>query len=124
MRKRRPQDCFGRWTEEEDELVRELFLRPGGIAEIMEATGRTPKAIRFRASRLGFRGPNNQRYVMKEKFKDPPPGRTDLLKSMRCPGNGKGCGYLLRKEMVPSGYGYIAPGKFDLVCVAGHRFRL
>jgi hypothetical protein len=124
MRKKRPQDCFRRWSEKEDELVRELFLRPGGIAETMEATGRTHKAIRFRASRLGFRGPNNQRYVMRDKFKNPPPARPDLLESMKCPGNGRGCGNLLRREMVPSGYGYIAPGEFDLVCVAGHRFRL
>ena len=61
---------------------------------------------------------------MKDKIKDPPPARTDLLESRKCPGNGKGCGYLLWKEMVPSGYGYIAPGEVDLVCVAGHRFRL
>ena len=124
MRKRRPQDCFVRWTDDEDELVRELFLQPGGLEEIAAVTGRTPQAIRFRAYRFGFRGPNNQRYVMKEKFKDPPPARTDLLESMKCPGNGKGCGNRLWEEMVPSGYGYLAPGKFDLVCVAGHRFRL
>lgn len=126
MKKRRPQDCFGRWTEEEDQLLRELHCQRGGLEEVAETTGRTIGAIRYRGYVLGLRGPN-QRYVTKVKkegFQDPSPARTDLLESMKCPGNDRGCGYLLRREMVPSGYGYIAPGKFDLVCVAGHRFRL
>ena len=123
MKRKRPQDCFGRWSDADDELVRELFRQPGGIAEIVETTGRTLNAVRFRAYRLGFRDPD-RRYLRSEKYQDPPPARTDLLSSMICPGNGKGCGNRLWEEMVPSGYGYIVPGKFDLVCAAGHRFPL
>ena len=123
MRKKRPQDCFGRWSAEDDERVRELYRQPGGPREIEEETGRTLKAVHYRAYRLGLTE-GGKKLRGGRKFQDPPPARMDLLESMKCPGNGKGCGHLLWKEMVPSGYGYIAPGKFDLVCVAGHRFRL
>jgi len=103
-------------------MVRDLYREYGGPGKLVEATGRTLRAVHYRAYRLGL---TNGRKKAKagRKFREAP-ARTDLLESMRCPGIGRGCGNLLRKEMVPSGYGYIAPGEFDLVCVAGHRFRL
>ena len=73
----------------------------------------------FRASRLRARRDEAKIYRDNRFFKDAPPARTDLAASRVCPR----CESLLREEPVPSGYGYLAPGEVDLVCIAGHRFR-
>ncbi len=112
-----------RWTSEDDELFREVFGEPGGPKKLAEEFGISLPAVWFHAHCLGLR--RGRRVTRQESFVEAPPPRPDLLKTMVCPGrNGHGCGARLRTEMVPSGYGYIAPGEMDLVCVAGHRFRL
>lgn len=125
MKDRRPQNSFRRWEPDEDDLIRELFHKPGGKETIAEETGRTMAAIRLRASNLGItHGPRKVR-ALKQTYAEPRPARQDLLQTLRCPGiNGHGCGNRLWMERVPSAYGYIVPGAFDLICLAGHRFRL
>jgi len=111
-----------RWTEEDDRLMTDLFRLPGGIEEICRRTGRNAGAVWFRARVLHL---SRRRCRRKPRYFAPtPPARADLLNSRVCPGlNGRGCGNRLRAEMVPSVYGYVAPGEYDLVCLAGHRFR-
>jgi len=100
----------------------ELYSQPDGPEQLARLTGRTLGAIVFRAHVLRQ---NRRMYLRNPRYLvETPPPRAELLESLQCPGlNGHGCGNRLWGELVPSGYGYIAPGELDLVCVAGHRFR-
>jgi hypothetical protein len=105
-------------------LLRDLYAEPGGPLEISSRVGRSLASVGQRAQILGVRRDETKNYRHARFYKDAPAPRAELLASLECPGlNGHGCGNRLWRELVPSGYGYIAPGELDLVCVAGHRFR-
>ena len=117
-----------RWTEHEDEILREYYLRRGGWKIVRDMTGRHHSPIYRRAIYLGLHHRENRVISAKhgEKYwREPERLPMRELARGKCPGKGNGpCGRRLRREPAFAAEGHAVPGLFDLVCIAGHRFPL
>jgi hypothetical protein len=95
-------------------LIREHFLEEGGVNKIAALTGISKQYIYAIARRIGVRR-ENQRKVKEFERK---PKRNDfrILRTGKCPGNGKGCGSPLKALEKTNDRCYIA------TCFNGHTF--